>query len=766
MKAFEPLQKRLDFSTFIIGLVLFAAIVCNGIVWGRNFNFQVVGFGISFILLVLYFVWRTRKGERYLVRIGIEGVLGVAVFAILLSWFFSPNMRIGLERVGAFLGFIYLLYVFIDGLDAGFNRWSIILALLIFSGVYVLSGVAETLLAYRGWFENTGFIMPPYIYRFTSFMGHANGLMGLANLVAPLALAVFLHRKPRIEKIGAGVWLVFYFLAVPFSSSRGGWLGMAAWMGVVFGLFLLESGIFHKVWRWLRVEKKRLLIFILGSVLIFVVLAAFGLLFLQVFASHPSHGTNIFGGRGVIWGNVLKIWQKSPWVGVGPGRVGLEYPLAAGDVPPQFWALSGHGLFTQVLAEFGVLGLVGLVVLLAGWAAVFVRIYRHTPTEMRVWSGAIMGGCAAWLAHGMFEEMLYAPILVPMILLVAWMMTAQEKPVERWTQVDLRILWVPGMILLFTAGRNLWCYQPMASALNHLDWSTTRKAQAVDLSLKRDPKNYFYASQAGMAWAEAWQETGDREALQTAIARLRFARNIEPGFAPDTANLALLEWEYDEKVLAVQNMIRAGEMTPKEGTFVLNAAVMYEEEGNTDEAIRYYQEALRRQPEWASHPFWRTTETRTQAVSSWINDSKEANPSQSYWRMALQEIDRGNLAQAQVNLSYAAWVGEPIDAIVYVLGRLAEEGGEIERAVNVYEMIRQRIRTERRIYYYMAVHSLQGIFLRQGFGVDLVAGFIRLYADEGQMEVLNRLGGLYQASGNETQLLVLQDEVEKWMNGQ
>jgi len=199
---------------------------------------------------------------------------------------------------------------------------------------------------------------------------------------------------------------------------------------------------------------------------------------------------------------------------------------------------------------------------------------------------------------------------------------------------------------------------------------------------------------------------------------------------------------------------------------VLNAAVMYEEEGNTDEAVRYYQEALRRQPEWASHPFWRTTETRSRAVSSWINDSEEADPPQSYWRMALQEIDRGNLAQAQVNLSYAAWVGEPIDAIVYVLGRLAEEGGEIERAVNVYEMIRQRIRTERRIYYYMAVHSLQGIFLRQGFGVDLVAGFIRLYADEGQMEVLNRLGGLYQASGNETQLLVLQDEVEKWMNGQ
>jgi hypothetical protein len=53
-------------------------------------------------------------------------------------------------------------------------------------------------------------------------------------------------------RLGAGLWLTVYLAALPFSSSRGGLVGLAAWAGVLLCLWAYEKSWLASAWKFLR----------------------------------------------------------------------------------------------------------------------------------------------------------------------------------------------------------------------------------------------------------------------------------------------------------------------------------------------------------------------------------------------------------------------------------------------------------------------------------------------------------------------------------
>jgi len=167
----------------------------------------------------------------------------------------------------------------------------------------------------------------------------------------------------RCVRFGSALWLAFYALSVPFSSSRSGWLGLASWVGVLGLLWLFSDRRWKGIWDW---AKQRACWVILGGTA--GVGAGLYILyrFFVVFMAHPSHGnlSNPFAGRASFWISALEIWQGQPITGAGLSRFMYEYLRVTDGFPPGFWASHAHNFPFTWLAETGLLGaaaLIGLV---------------------------------------------------------------------------------------------------------------------------------------------------------------------------------------------------------------------------------------------------------------------------------------------------------------------------------------------------------------------------------------------------------------------
>ena len=136
------------------------------------------------------------------------------------------------------------------------------------------------------------------------------------------------------------------------------------------------------------------------------------------------------------------------------------------------------------------------------------------------------------------------------------------------------------------------------------DWKTA--AELSSQAAERDPRLTLYATEAGLAWAQAWGESGDPQALNQARNWLQTSLEREPQFSVLWANLAVLEWQAGEQASAIEKMVRAAEMSPKEPSFALNLGWMLEETGQTAPAQQWYTQALNLAPRLAGHPFWTT----------------------------------------------------------------------------------------------------------------------------------------------------------------
>ena len=119
--------------------------------------------------------------------------------------------------------------------------------------------------------------------------------------------------------------------------------------------------------------------------------------------------------RGDIWWFSIRIWERSPWFGLGTGSIFWEFPTA--DTPTQ-----PHNVILQFLISWGIVGASsGLWLLGRGIAAV------HRAGRGDIALIALLGMLYALLFQSLLEGMLHYPRFIVSIMVLGAIVLASRK---------------------------------------------------------------------------------------------------------------------------------------------------------------------------------------------------------------------------------------------------------------------------------------------------------------------------------------------------
>jgi O-antigen ligase/tetratricopeptide (TPR) repeat protein len=738
-------------------------------IWGDSYNFYFILRVIICILIAAYLVWRGIFQKAALPRIGFEWALGIFALAVLLSWLFSTDQRPGLDLIASWIRYCLLFYLLLDAFETWLDRRALPNAFLFVTGILLTFSAIETYLAYSQWWSLVGSwrILPPFPYRFRSLVGHPNTMMALANLGAPLAIILFLNSKRFFSRLLLGIWIFFFILAIPFSSSRAGWLGTATWV-----TFLTIYGIWKKKWieSFVKLSRNRKLIIATGSLCGLVLLGFIGFKFAIIFSTHPTHGNNALASRSEIWQSAIDMWKLSPLTGVGPGRFSLEYFTTSLSTPPNFWAVHGHSIILQNLAELGLIGLAGLILLFVIIVLKMRQNFHLIDTPTRFFSIAIIASFAAWSIHGVLDDLTASHALMDsLIILLAWFFSSNTTSIERWKSGSFNIIWLPLVFLVALFGWTAWSSLPMRNATTAAnDGNYVDAMKYAKTSQDRDSKNIYYESALALFSAASWNQTGNINDLEQAIDQFHKVTSRDTFPNQFAADLAVLEAQAGDFVSASKFIQLAIDRAPKEPSFYLNQGTILEKEGLIEESEHSYCQSITLKPEWVSSPFWQSTPVRSEAKKACVEQGSDIYIADyaPYWLQARRAIQSGNLDEAWLKLASSIWSSEDALAIGITSGILHDVRGETDQAIEDYESALESINKPilgRRNDFVAAYASHFG---QPRLPFDLVSGYLQIQENVGQLAVIQRLDQYYQQQENSIQLNQLQMLQDQIISGQ
>jgi O-antigen ligase/tetratricopeptide (TPR) repeat protein len=759
-----------SFFIFLTGAVYLTLL--GGYTWRGSFNLQLDGLVLGVLGLTGFLVWRGLLRHSHLPRTGLEVIFGFGLLGLALSLIFSPAPGEGFWQACSLIGYVLLFYILLEGFSAGLDPKAAFDAILWVSGFAIALAVAETYQWYSSWWAASAgmAVLPPYQYRFIGILFSSIPLVGMANLLAPLALFGFLKDSRRLPRLLKGVWLIFYALALPFSSSRAGWLGALVWVGILVGFWAADPQ--RRASLNLRLfSRRRWIVLGVAGCLGLLLLVLGGRWFLVTFASSPSHGINPLGdsGRSVFWENSLAIWRTSPLVGTGPGRFGFAYLAVAPDTLPAFWPLHAHNTYLQPLVSFGLLGFGAFLAVLASGFTITWKKYRRLAVDEKFFGKVILAGLASLLVQMFFEDYTgWISVVAMAIILVAVLWTSGENPLRRWQKVSINWLAIPGLAMLALAGWSLWAYQPAASAASGS--ATANWAQAARLfsqSADREVTFPLYAGEAGIAWANAWQS--DHDPAELAQARLSFqnALKIEGIYSPWWADLAVLDWYGGDRQSAVADMQKASQLSPQVADYYLNLGWFAEQMNSPELAKKEYAYVLDLVPGWASHPFWQVNSLRSDVLADWQKNQPDPQADKpAYWQQARAAIKDGKLDEARRDLAYSHLLGEASLPVLVSEGQLALANGDQAQARQSFSQVADLM-----AWNDAPAGQVQAFFLERfmlnhdGLGASYVPGYMTLAEDVGQFQAAEWLYNDYLKSGNCPEAQKIWQLLQKARNG-
>ncbi|MBI9048092.1 MAG: O-antigen ligase family protein [Anaerolineaceae bacterium] len=730
VKSFYDSKAVLQIAIIVLALVtsIYGGMIWNGVYW-----VQIAFLVVSVVFAVITFFDRRRDRFAKLPRLEIEWVVAVSMLVIISSWVLSPVPRQGVWRISTILGYFVLLYLLIDLFANGLEKERFLVAFFGVVGLYLFSAVLEVFLAYQGWFTSIASyeIFPPSIYRFSSLIGHSNALMAVANLLAPIGLVYLIHNKRRSIRIALVFWYFLYGICLPFSSSRGGYLGLMMWGAVFFGyvLFFYKTGFLNR-------NRKKI---IAGSILIGFVFLIIVIAFGGYLVSHPTHGTSIFSSREVMWGDALKIWQNHPWFGAGPGRIPFEILNVNATIPPRYFPNHVHSTWLQILAEFGVIGLITFLMLNIQGIRMLIRQWKVLPSEKKLAGMAYLASFTGFFFHSLLDDYSgWVFIMMVFLVLLAIYMTMNLENIKVWREINVRGIFIPIGILLVAGVYSIWIQLPFRQGVNLYEQGKyIQAAEKISSSTKRDSISSYLYTETGLAWVRVWEENGDELALEFARANIRKSINIEDSPSFLWADLAILDWYAGDHVIAIDHIRKAISISNQESSHYLIYGYFLELMNRNSDALQEYQSAISLAPDTCSHPFWQQTKLRNNFSCSLEDGLQRSKRSLTHVEQADEFIKQTEYHQAQVALQRARWVGEQWIAIDTVQAKLDIARGNDDQTVKSIEgLICNDLLFDNYVNHGL-YHLIFSRWLYRTNGLDyiLVPGYMQVTSNYGQFDL-------------------------------
>ncbi len=224
--------------------------------------------------------------------------------------------------------------------------------------------------------------------RVVSTFENPNVLGEYLLLLIPVVAALFLSVRGGAAKCANLALTVALGLCMIYTYSRGNWLGLI-FAAIVFVLFYDT----RLVW--------------LGVVAILLAPLFVSATIISRFASIGDTKDTSTSYRVYVWLGTLAM-LKDYWIcGIGPGSdaFNMVYPhySYAGIVAPH-----SHNLYLQLLAEYGIVGLVSfLIIIFAFYKAVISKIIKLNRGVEKAVTTALAAGIFGFLVQGMFDNVWY-----------------------------------------------------------------------------------------------------------------------------------------------------------------------------------------------------------------------------------------------------------------------------------------------------------------------------------------------------------------------
>jgi len=350
-------------------------------------RFSIVGIPTTFLEILIYGVfifglYRAFKSGFRPIPVKIWLPVGLLVIALIISTIISPDKRTAL---GEFKGFFldpllvgWLIFQFIKKEDLPKLFWALILT----GTVVALETIRQRWL---GLVEPDGRVVGLFGYspNYTSLF-----LAPIATLLIAYGISLTTQKKywPSIFYF---LFSIFYFAAIYFSGSRGGFLAIIGGVGI----FLVAN-----YWGWFR---QRFFAQIIMVILIIAGLATAWTVFRPDFSASPEAGRVATSNnvRWQIWQESIKLGLKHPWLGVGLGNFQPafgEFTQKITNFPEYITplALTPHNIFLMSWLSFGLLGLVALVWLIVSfyWQALKNLTQGAVPIVLACMSTILLYG--------------------------------------------------------------------------------------------------------------------------------------------------------------------------------------------------------------------------------------------------------------------------------------------------------------------------------------------------------------------------------------
>ena len=369
----------------------------------------------------------------------VPGLVLLFLLAVLLSFPYSINFRKAVEGVIKWLEMLLIILLVQEAVPRARVHW-LVWGLL-------AGGVLQAALGIYQFVFRIGppnFLLLDRFMRASGTFGQPNPYAGYLGLTLPVAAALFLHAisslftRPRARghdppampavsalpawvgslaaTIGYGGVATVIGLGLVASWSRGGWLGTASSLTVVL---LFQTG-------------RRIAIALVAAFA--VLLAAGGALarFIPTSLTDRLADLPIYFGLGIWdvvrqpvtnsnfsvierlahWIAALRMWELSPWFGIGPGNYAAVYPQVR---LPRWEEPLGHAhnIYLNVLAENGLVGLFAYLVMwggVVGWLVCQRMQMRETmaekhplqnnsPSQPAPWNAALLLGVLGVIVH-------------------------------------------------------------------------------------------------------------------------------------------------------------------------------------------------------------------------------------------------------------------------------------------------------------------------------------------------------------------------------
>ena len=397
---------------FYLGILFISLALIEFLAGGASLLFSLPSYGLLCLLALLSLIsFRHRQVPANLFCLGAGALFFGYILTRILT---SPVEYLTRHDLFEVLGALIVYLLMTAHLTSPKHRLWLLLGLLLLGlvnvGIGTLQYFRKEHLAILSFTRST----EDYGPRATGFYGCPDHLAGFLEVVGLLGLsAACWGRWPNWLKILAGYCSLMCLVGVALTGSRGGCLSAAFGFLVFLGLsfLVIRQGMLGR--RWVAV----------GGTLFAVALLAGGLAyFLSTQMNWRLRWVNFVekgGDRLGMWAAAVKQFKLSPLTGTGSGTY-LIYQREFRSSAEWGDAIYAHNDYLHLLAEYGLLGLAGILALLGAHLGRGLKLFNWFIAERlnslgRIRSDTLalnigaLSALATYLVHSVFDFNLHIP---------------------------------------------------------------------------------------------------------------------------------------------------------------------------------------------------------------------------------------------------------------------------------------------------------------------------------------------------------------------